>query len=216
VFCSKCGANLAADAAFCGSCGTSAGRLASSAPLQPLPPAYAGASGHVPYADPAGLVVSRGFTFAGFWLRVVAYLLDSVILGAAVLVLFLPLVFLTGLSANFEAIAQSHHGQPNAAVIGGFIAMMLVFVLISILIQWLYHAYLESGEKQATWGKQALGIYVTDLMGNRVTFGRASGRFFAKIVTGMIPLGIGYIMAGFTERKQALHDMMAGSLVLRR
>jgi uncharacterized RDD family membrane protein YckC len=57
----------------------------------------------VPYADPAGLVVSRGFTFAGFWLRVVAYLLDSVILGAAVLVLFLPLVFLTGLSANFEA-----------------------------------------------------------------------------------------------------------------
>jgi uncharacterized RDD family membrane protein YckC len=94
--------------------------------------------------------------------------------------------------------------------------MMLVFVLISILIQWLYHAYLESGEKQATWGKQALGIYVTDLMGNRVTFGRASGRFFAKIVTGMIPLGIGYIMAGFTERKQALHDMMAGSLVLRR
>jgi uncharacterized RDD family membrane protein YckC len=170
----------------------------------------------VPYADPAGLVVSRGFTFAGFWLRVVAYLLDSVILGAAVLVLFLPLVFLTGLSANFEAIAQSHHGQPNAAVIGGFIAMMLVFVLISILIQWLYHAYLESGEKQATWGKQALGIYVTDLMGNRVTFGRASGRFFAKIVTGMIPLGIGYIMAGFTERKQALHDMMAGSLVLRR
>jgi uncharacterized RDD family membrane protein YckC len=146
----------------------------------------------------------------------VAYLLDSVILGAAVLVLFLPLVFLTGLSANFEAIAQSHHGQPNAAVIGGFIAMMLVFVLISILIQWLYHAYLESGEKQATWGKQALGIYVTDLMGNRVTFGRASGRFFAKIVTGMIPLGIGDIMAGFTERKQALHDMMAGSLVLRR
>jgi uncharacterized RDD family membrane protein YckC len=170
----------------------------------------------VPYADPAGLVVSRGFTFAGFWLRVVAYLLDSVILGAAVLVLFLPLVFLTGLSANFEAIAQSHHGQPNAAVIGGFIAMMLVFVLISILIQWLYHAYLESGEKQATWGKQALGIYVTDLMGNRVTFGRASGRFFAKIVTGMIPLGNGYIKAGFTERKQALHDMMAGSLVLRR
>ncbi len=215
MYCSKCGANLAADAAFCGSCGTSAGRLANPALLQPLPPAYAGAPAHVPYADPAGLVVSRGFTFAGFWLRVVAYLLDSVILGASALVLFLPFVFLTGLSANFEAIAQSH-GQPNAAVIGGFIAMMLVFVLISILIQWLYHAYLESGEKQATWGKQALGIYVTDLMGNRVTFGRASGRFFAKIVTGMIPLGIGYIMAGFTERKQALHDMIAATLVLRR
>jgi uncharacterized RDD family membrane protein YckC len=215
VYCSKCGASLAADAAFCGSCGTSVGRPASSAPLQPLPAAYAGAPVHVAYADPAGLVVSRGFTFAGFWLRVVAYLLDSVILGAATLLLFLPFLFLTGLSANFEAMAHSH-GQPNAAVIGGFIALMLVLALISILIQWLYHAYLESGEKQATWGKQALGIYVTDLMGNRVTFGRASGRFFAKIVTGMIPLGIGYIMAGFTERKQALHDMIAGSLVLRR
>jgi uncharacterized RDD family membrane protein YckC len=82
-------------------------------------------------------------------------------------------------------------------------------------VQWLYYAYLESGERQATWGKQALGLYVTDLSGNRVTFGRASGRFFAKFVTGMT-MGIGYIMAGFTERRQALHDMIASCLVLRR
>ena len=94
--------------------------------------------------------------------------------------------------------------------------MLLVLATLSILLQWLYHAYLESGENQATWGKQALGLYVTDLTGNPVSFGRASGRFFGKIVTGMIPLGIGYIMAGFTERKQALHDMIAGCLVLRR
>ena len=57
---------------------------------------------------------------------------------------------------------------------------------------------------------------MTDLTGNRITFGRASGRFFAKIVSGLIPLGIGFIMAGFTERKQALHDMIASCLVLRR
>jgi uncharacterized RDD family membrane protein YckC len=81
--------------------------------------------------------------------------------------------------------------------------------------KWLYFAYLESGEKQATWGKQALGIYVTDLAGQRVTFGRATGRFFAKIVSGLIPLGIGFVMAGFTERRQALHDMIASTLVLR-
>jgi uncharacterized RDD family membrane protein YckC len=137
------------------------------------------------------------------------------ILGAAVLVLFVPLLFLTGLAANVEGIAQSH-GQPNPALIGGLVALVMVFVIISILIQWLYHAYLESGEKQATWGKQVMGLYVTDLTGNRITFGRASGRFFAKIVSGMIPLGIGYIMAGFTERKQALHDMIASCLVLRR
>jgi len=65
-------------------------------------------------------------------------------------------------------------------------------------------------------GKQALGLYVTDGEVNRITFGRASGGFFAKIITGLIPLGIGYIMAGFTEKKQALHDMIAGCLVLRR
>ena len=86
---------------------------------------------------------------------------------------------------------------------------------IAAVAKWLYFAYLESGEKQATWGKQALGIYVTDLAGQRVAFGRATGRFFAKIVTGLIPLGIGFIMAGFTERRQALHDMIASTLVLR-
>jgi uncharacterized RDD family membrane protein YckC len=59
-------------------------------------------------------------------------------------------------------------------------------------------------------------VYVTDLNGRTLTFGRATGRFFAKIVSGLIPLGIGYIMAGFTEKKQALHDMIAGTLVLRK
>lgn len=62
----------------------------------------------------------------------------------------------------------------------------------------------------------ALGLTVTDLQGRRVTFARASGRFFAKIITGLIPLAIGYIMAGFTEKKQALHDMIASCLVLRK
>jgi uncharacterized RDD family membrane protein YckC len=52
--------------------------------------------------------------------------------------------------------------------------------------------------------------------GRRVSFGRATGRHFAKIITNMVPAFIGYIMAGFTERKQALHDMIAGCLVLRR
>ncbi len=95
-------------------------------------------------------------------------------------------------------------------------SLYVVFGGLWLLGQWLYFAYLESGEKQGTWGKQMLGLYVTDLAGNRISFGRASGRFFAKIITGLIPLGIGYIMAGITERKQALHDMIASCLVLRR
>jgi len=214
VYCSKCGSNLSAGTAFCTSCGTPAGALATPVALQPPAAAYAGA-GRPAYADPAGLAVSRGFTYAGFWLRLAACLIDSLILSAAVVLLFVPVLFLTGLTANLEVIAQSH-GQLNPAVVGSLITAILVFVVIAVLLQWLYYAYLESGEGQGTWGKQVLGVYVTDLMGARVSFGQASGRFFARIVTHMIPLSLGFIMAGFTERKQALHDMIASCLVLRR
>jgi uncharacterized RDD family membrane protein YckC len=215
VYCSKCGANLAAGTAFCGSCGTPTGTPVVATARPAAPPAFVGGSSQAAYADPAGLVVSRGFTYAGFWLRVVASLIDGIIMGAAMGVLLVPLFLLTGMGARLNGMAQ-RGGQPDPALVIGFFGMILVSVVVSILIQWLYHAYLESGETQATWGKQVLGVYVTDLTGNRVTFGRASGRFFAKMVTGMIPLGIGYVMAGFTERRQALHDMIASCLVLRR
>ena len=215
VYCSKCGANLAADAAFCGSCGTPAGRPTVAVAAHSAPPAYARTVATAAYADPAGLIASRGFTYAGFWLRLVAALIDGVILGFGVGVLLIPLIFLTGITANLESMSR-RGGRPDPSVVAGFLAMILVFAALSVLVQWLYHAYLESGDSQATWGKQVLGLYVTDLQGIRISFGRASGRFFGKIVTGMIPLGIGYIMAGFTERKQALHDMIASCLVLRR
>ena len=215
MYCSKCGANLTAGTAFCGSCGTPTGPPVAAIARPSVLASYAGGSSQAPYADPAGLVVSRGFTYAGFWLRVVAALIDGVIMSVALGVLLVPIFLLSGFEARLDGMVQ-HHGQPDPAIFVGLIAMILVFAAVSVLIQWLYHAYLESGEKQATWGKQALGLYVTDLMGNPITFGRASGRFFAKMITGMIPLGIGYIMAGFTERRQALHDMIASCLVLRR
>jgi uncharacterized RDD family membrane protein YckC len=85
-----------------------------------------------------------------------------------------------------------------------------------IVVSWLYFAKMESSEKQATIGKKAMGIYVTDVNGQRLTFGRATGRFFAKIISSMVPLYIGFIMAGFTQKKQALHDMIAGTLVWHR
>jgi uncharacterized RDD family membrane protein YckC len=75
---------------------------------------------------------------------------------------------------------------------------------------------MESSEWQATIGKRLLGLVVTDMAGQRVSFSRATGRHFAKIVTNLVPAFIGYIMAAFTEKKQALHDMLAGCLVLRR
>jgi uncharacterized RDD family membrane protein YckC len=84
------------------------------------------------------------------------------------------------------------------------------------LVSWLYYALSESSSWQATLGKKMLNLKVTDMTGQPISFGRASGRFFAKIVTGMIPLAIGYIIAGFTEKKQAIHDMIASCLVLRK
>jgi uncharacterized RDD family membrane protein YckC len=82
------------------------------------------------------------------------------------------------------------------------------------MMNWIYYAALESSSWQATLGKKILGLRVTDLAGNRISFARASGRFFGMILSSMI-LGIGFLMAGFTARKQALHDILAGCLVLR-
>jgi uncharacterized RDD family membrane protein YckC len=207
LYCSKCGAVLAGDAVFCQSCGTQV----TSAAAVPFPSAGAVS----PHAGVGAIAYASDVTFAGFWLRFVAYLLDSVIIGFAVMVLFVPFFFLMGGVAMLESLPRGHAERVDPAQFMAFLSLILTLVALGSVAKWLYFAYLESGEKQATWGKQALGIYVTDLAGQRVTFGRATARFFAKIVTGLIPLGIGFIMAGFTERRQALHDMIASTLVLR-
>jgi hypothetical protein len=84
-----------------------------------------------------------------------------------------------------------------------------------ILVPWLYYALCESSAWQATPGKLALGLRVTDECGRRIGVGRATGRFFGKFLSGLI-LDIGYMLAGWTERKQALHDLMAGCCVVRK
>ena len=207
MYCSKCGAVLAGDAVFCQSCGTQVARAAAV-----LGPAVGTVS---PHAGVGAIAYASNVTFAGFWLRFVAYLLDSVIIGFAVMVLFVPFFFLMGGAAMLETLPRGHGERVDPAQFTAFLGLILTLVALGSVAKWLYFAYLESGEKQATWGKQALGLYVTDLTGQRITFGRATGRFFAKFVTGLIPLGIGFIMAGFTERRQALHDMIASTLVLR-
>jgi len=207
LYCSKCGAVLAGDAVFCQSCGTQVARAAAV-----LGPTVGTVS---PHAGVGAIAYASNVTFAGFWLRFVAYLLDSVIIGFAVMVLFVPFFFLMGGLAMLETLPRGHGERVDPAQFMAFLGLILTLVALGSVAKWLYFAYLESGEKQGTWGKQALGLYVTDLAGQRITFGRATGRFFAKFVTGLIPLGIGFIMAGFTERRQALHDMIASTLVLR-
>jgi uncharacterized RDD family membrane protein YckC len=82
--------------------------------------------------------------------------------------------------------------------------------LLLTMTSWLYWAAMESSPWQATLGKRMLGLAVTDLEGRRVSFVRASGRYFGKIVF------VGFIMVAFTAKKQALHDMIAGCLVVRK
>lgn len=207
MFCSKCGATLAADSGFCQSCGTPVVRTTLATP----PAAVVS-----PHAGVGAIAYATNVAYAGFWLRFVAYLVDSFIVGIAVLALFIPFFFLMGGVAMLESLSHVGHGPLDPAQFTAILSLVFALLGVSIILSWLYFSYLESGEKQATWGKQILSIYVTDLSGNRISFGRASGRFFAKIITRLIPFWIGYIMAGFTERRQALHDMIASTLVLRR
>jgi uncharacterized RDD family membrane protein YckC len=156
-----------------------------------------------------------GVGYAGFWLRFVAHLIDSVVCGVAFIILLIPLFVLTGVGGALSKIGSGEDIGEDAATFLG-LGFIFGFVGIILVVSWLYYALSESSSWQATPGKKLLNLQVTDMDGRRVSFGRASGRFFGKIITGMIPLLIGYIMAGFTEKKQALHDMIASCLVLRK
>lgn len=209
MFCSKCGAAMAADSAFCTTCGNPQSRPAVAARAAVVVPANVGV---------AGFSAGRGqFMYGDFWLRFVAYLLDSLIMGFAVIALFIPLAAITGAAAHLRILEDApRHGQINPAMVAAILSVVFTFVGAALLITWLYHAYFESSSWQATPGKRVVNLYVTDLNGQPISFLNATGRHFAKIITGLIPLLLGYIMAAFTERRQALHDMIAGTLVLRR
>lgn len=216
MFCSKCGTALAPNSAFCQVCGTAAPSAAAvpANPLNPAPLAQQvsyGAAGSTPVSPHWLPPVTR--SYAGFWLRFVAHLVDGIITGAAFMLLFIPAALFTGLGASLHGLRRDT--PPDPAVIAAFISTMVLLAAGSLVAGWLYYAYFESSEWQATLGKKVMNLVVTDLTGNRISFGRASGRFFAKMISGLIPFGIGYIMAGFTERRQALHDMIASCLVLR-
>jgi uncharacterized RDD family membrane protein YckC len=192
---------------FCQSCGQEVGVAAPA--TQAVPPA------------PAGVSVSGPRPYAGFWLRFVAYLIDGLILGIPFMLVAIVLIAIFGgfgLMMRMRGVDPHTAADPRAAaavfapIFLGFLLAMLFFFGLN----WLYFAGMESSERQATFGKAAMSLRVTDLEGRRLSFGHATGRFFSKIITGLIPLGIGYIMAGFTEKKQALHDMIAGTLVLRK
>jgi len=154
----------------------------------------------IQYMTPRGIQLE----YAGFWLRFVAYVIDAVIL-------WVPMAAIGFASQKALSLPVFRpHGVPRP-----FLMMNGSGNLLGIIIWWLYFALMESSAYQASLGKLALGLIVTDESGGRLTFGRATGRTFAKYIS-VITFGIGYIMAGLTSRKQGLHDMIARALVLRK
>jgi len=150
--------------------------------------------------------VRKSIIYAGFWFRAAAYLLDTAtlafVLGATVLG---PVLRNNHVGPSVEDAWKFYTGDSPQAT-----ALLLLIQLVS----WLYFAAFESSPWQATPGKKVMGLRVTDLQGRRLSFIRASGRYFGKIISSLL-FGIGFLMAGFTEKKQALHDMLAGCLVLK-
>jgi len=183
-----------------------------------VPPAI----GAPAYSYAATMQPPGHLVYGGFWLRFAAYLIDGIIISIPIGIVFAIfggiLVAVIGVGHLSQASGDSDSSGSSAMspAVGIAIALgELVFYAVLLVGAWLYFAKLESGPHQATFGKRVLGLKVTNLSGEKLGFGQASGRFFGKIISGMT-FYIGFIMAGFTERKQALHDMIAGTLVVKK
>lgn len=194
-FCNKCGEQNAAGAQFCSRCG---------AATTPAPGAVQTPAGFSS-APVAAYPAMAGVRYGGFWIRVVAAVIDVVILR----IVLLPIRLFFGAVGLAGMMSGAPHMGLGLGLLGGGVMVVAMF-----FASWIYEALMESSSYQATLGKMICGMKVTDLNGNRICFGRATGRHFAKILSGLT-LCIGYIMVGLTERKQGLHDLIAETLVQR-
>jgi len=131
--------------------------------------------------------------YAGFWIRFAAAIIDAIILSIPQLAL--------------------QYAMADSIAEGG--AGFALYYIIVIALSWIYYAGMESSANQGTLGKMVVGLKVTNLEGEPISFVNATGRYFAKIISAII-LGIGYIMAAFTPKKQALHDQLAKTLVVKK
>ena len=183
MFCHKCGAPNDDQASFCDKCG---------ATLQKPGPAT---------ATPAPTYPAP-VQYAGFWRRFAAALIDGLITA--------PVSFVIQLAFGVSPFSGDLATQLDAP---GWLVRYTGANTLAIVLAWLYSALMESSRYQATLGKMALGIAVTDMNGRRISFARATGRHFGKWVSSLI-LCIGHFMIAFTQKKQGLHDIMADSLVV--
>jgi uncharacterized RDD family membrane protein YckC len=223
MFCSKCGANLEPGKPFCSACGQpvagdpvgSPGGTAQATPgATPSPVASYSPAAAQTWAVPGAI---PNIAYAGFWLRLVAAIIDGIVVGIPLAPVCLIIFF--SKFRNFQDLRNVQDPTVIWTLMGPLTALIL---LISAIASWLYWALCESSAWQATLGKKALGLSVTDLEGRRISFGRASGRFWAGRGVSVIPslgglyFAVDCLCAGFTARKQAIHDMIASCLVRRK
>ena len=176
------------------------------APQGYAPPGYA-----PPGYAPQGYAGATGY--GGFWIRVAAMLLDSIILGIPLGIL-MSILMVVVIGGQIETI-QGNDPQAVEAAMGQFAVVYGIAYVVIFVVYWLYDAILTSSAAGATFGKRICGLRVVRSDGSPIGFGRATGRFFAKMLSAMI-LYIGFIMAAFTDRKRSLHDMICDTVVVKR
>ena len=185
-----------------------------SAPPAFSPPPAPPASAFDANGTPSASSVATTYDCAGFWKRVGAYILDA-------LVLWIPNQILGSafgvgkINDAYEQALRASNNDPQLVMqaMETYVHAMWPMAIAQLLIVWLYFAICESSAWQATLGKLALGMRVTGLDGERISFLRATGRYFAKFFS-VLTFGFGFLMVAWTQRKQGLHDMLAQTLVL--
>lgn len=204
MFCQSCGMEVASTYKMCPKCG---GRqfdatMHEGAPSKPIltpqpPPAgiakvAPGGAGHA-----VGIQSMNKTSFASFWRRFGALMIDGLLLGAIQLIWLAPAMAGAALSESTEAMASA----------------MGIMQIIGVIIGLIYFPLMHSSQYQATLGKKWLGIKVVDTNGQRISIARGFGRYFASFLS-YITLYIGFLMVFFTKRRQALHDKLAGTYVV--
>jgi uncharacterized RDD family membrane protein YckC len=188
TLCPKCGEDVLERARFCHVCG------------EPLM-----AKQEHMLVEESQAVPQLSGEYAPIWRRFLATVIDLSIVLLIVLPGVIAFFWLVEVTTNLLGMDRE----------GGRFLAGIAAVLLGVIGNWLYHAKMQSSPRQATYGKIFMGLQVTGLNGERISFAQATGRHFAKFLS-TFPLMVGFMIAPFTRRKQALHDMVAGTLVVRK
>jgi uncharacterized RDD family membrane protein YckC len=150
--------------------------------------------------------VAPAVHYAGFWRRALAFLIDHAIV-------LVPLTAILYGAGAFEILTSDDPIAAESNYVDRLSRLSIGLPPVYLAVLWLYYALLESGKHQATLGKRIIGIKVTDMEGRRIGFRRSFGRQLGKMVS-KASLGVGFVVAAFTSKKQALHDLFSRCLVV--